>query len=656
MAEQFHFQSNFTLGELDEKLFARVDFQGYYKGAKKLKNTIISPQGGIKRSFGLGYTANINQPSIDRIKIKMFELEDSDIYAMVFVPDNILIYLEATGALVATVISTGYTIAQIKDLTFSQSSDTLVIIHVDVAPKKLVRTSAHGGWTLSTIAFKFLPVYDFDQNYDALGFTPGATTGTGITLTITLGVGIFTSAFIGGVFVGNGGTMRITGLTSTTVVTGDITTDFIDTAQIKGVSALLAEPAWSTARGWPGAVTFYQNRMVFGASKSLLSGVWLSKINDFRNFDATTALADGSLSDFIHNNTSNVVRYVTSSKSLIVFTSGGESATPILIEAPLTPDNFALYPQEANGIQQGVEPQILDNQVIFVEKGGKIVRNFVYDVRSGKYISTNISILSSHLIKIPVDSAVFKNSSKEDGSYYIVVNSDGSMSVYQTNIDEGVSAWTTRETAGAGGLFKQVSGVKDKVFAVVQRTIGAATKFYLEKIDFDAYMDSSITFTSGSPTTTITGLAHLEGQTVGVVKQYSNGSLSVLSDAVVSGGQITSSSPVESAQVGLRFNVEVIPMPLIVETKKGFDLYNPKHIKAVFVDYFESLGIKVKGQLLPNLQFGVSSYDTGRVKQTGFDQVTTMKDWKAREEISITQDDPLPLFIRGIGMEVDFND
>ncbi len=103
----------------------------------------------------------------------------------------------------------------------------------------------------------------------------------------------------------------------------------------------------------------------------------------------------------------------------------------------------------------------------------------------------------------------------------------------------------------------QDSTSRDEVWVIVKRTINGVTKRYVEMLERDYetedeqedayYSDSLLTYDSVS-TTTITGLDHLEGESV---KIWADGA--VAPDKVVSGGLVTLDSAAKVVQVGLGY-------------------------------------------------------------------------------------------------------
>jgi hypothetical protein len=103
----------------------------------------------------------------------------------------------------------------------------------------------------------------------------------------------------------------------------------------------------------------------------------------------------------------------------------------------------------------------------------------------------------------------------------------------------------------------QDSTSRDEVWLIVKRTINGATKRYVEMLERDFeeghdqedsyYSDSLLTY-DGAATTSITGLGHLEGETVKILADGA-----VHSDKVVSSGAVTLDISSKVVQVGLGY-------------------------------------------------------------------------------------------------------
>lgn len=129
-------------------------------------------------------------------------------------------------------ITSPYTTAQLGSIQYVQSGTTMYLVHPDVTPRQLVRTS-NTSWTISEI--EFMPPPTYEAGFEPSGtVTPSATTGTDITFTASDSV--FLEGDIGRQIVnlssGETGRASITSITSATVVTCDIIEDFTDTNAI----------------------------------------------------------------------------------------------------------------------------------------------------------------------------------------------------------------------------------------------------------------------------------------------------------------------------------------------------------------------------------------------------------------------------------------
>ncbi|SVE13505.1 uncharacterized protein METZ01_LOCUS466359, partial [marine metagenome] len=129
---------------MDPRLVARTDLKHFYQGASEATNVITMPQGGIKRRPGFKYIATINAES----RLASFSFNVEQTYLMVFTNLSVAIYKD--GAHQADV-TTPWTTAQLFELQWTQSADTMILVHEDHAPQKLVRGGSHTSWTLSAI-------------------------------------------------------------------------------------------------------------------------------------------------------------------------------------------------------------------------------------------------------------------------------------------------------------------------------------------------------------------------------------------------------------------------------------------------------------------------------------------------------------------------
>jgi hypothetical protein len=87
-------------------------------------------------------------------------------------------------------------------------------------------------------------------------------------------------------------------------------------------------------------------------------------------------------------------------------------------------------------------------------------------------------------------------------------------------------------------------------------------------------------------------------------------------------------------------------------SQQGSTLYTKKRLIRIFIDYYESLGIYINDNLIPYQTFG-DLLDLPPEVKTDVYEYVNITDWSLREEIQITQKDPLPMQIIGIGYEIE---
>lgn len=186
-------QSNFSTGELDPLLRARVDLQQYNNALAKATNVLIQPQGGLRRRPGtkrILELPNSSTPSAGNgVRLVPFQFSVSDSYMLCFTHQRM--YIIKNGVVQANIngsgnsyLTTTITSDMVDDMCWTQSADTLIVVHPDLQPVRITRTS-DTAWTATTITFDSIPKYayniDFHTNNGST-LTPSAVSGN-VTLT-----------------------------------------------------------------------------------------------------------------------------------------------------------------------------------------------------------------------------------------------------------------------------------------------------------------------------------------------------------------------------------------------------------------------------------------------------------------------------------------
>ena len=585
MARQRVHQASFLRGELDPKILSRVDLAAYGQGLKKARNVVPVNQGGIERRSGSVYRANLGAVT----RIETFIFNETQEYVFAFQNQSLKIY-STNGTLIATLSSCPWVTSELFELNFTQSGDTMIIVHENFVPQVITRVGATSfvrqafGFEVSQNgADTFQPYFKFADDSITLDIDT-ATAGTGVT--VTTSSSYFTSSYVGMKLRYHGSELTITGYISATQVTatlekdveiildedpfatkqgsGEVTVTHVqhgfsngasigisgaedifdpdgnglaqgnlngtrtitiiddnhykftagssDTATESvdggGVRVVISghppttqwdEQVFSAVNGFPRTVTFHEQRLFFGGVTSLPDGIQASKVADFFNFDVGDAEDADSVQIQIASDQINEIRHLVSSKVLEIFTSTGEFFLKAQVSKPITPTNIQIIRQSSLGIQAKSMPKRFDGATIFIQNNGKTVREFFFNSGSEEFTSNSISLLSSHLISTPVDSATITSVGDRTEQFYFLVNSDGTMGVFTSQRAEKIAGWVLWET---DGTYESVACTTGNIYTVVKRTINGSDVYNLEQFSntsFDIPTDCTTTKTlSGS--------------------------------------------------------------------------------------------------------------------------------------------------------------
>ncbi|UPY36608.1 hypothetical protein [Sediminicoccus sp. KRV36] len=526
MAASRQTKSSFTAGELAPELLGRADLRAYANGARRLRNVFIQPTGGVTRRPGLRHLALLPGPA----RLIAFEFNTEQAYLLVLTPGLFSVYLQDV------MVAQGggpWDSAQLAQLAFTQSADTLLICHPDIQPRRLTRTS-HTSWTLTPWPATQLPTYRFAD--PGVTLTPGGTSGS---VTMTASAGVFQAGHAGTIFRLRGRPGMITAVASATQATLSLSEALPDT----GASTDWEEAAFSPVRGWPVCACFHQDRLVIGGSRDLPNRLWLSRSGDLFNFDKATGLDDQGIEFGLLSDQVNAIRGVFSGRHLQVFTTGGEW---MVSGEPLTPSSIQLNRQTRIGSSatRMIQPVDVDGSTIFAARSGRAIHEFAYTDVQQAYQSNDLGLVAAHLIRNPTSMAY-----DQSQRLLHVVMEDGGLATLTLFRAEQVTAWTRQDTAGA---FTNVAEVDGRVYVTVQRQGTPRLERFEPGFGLDAALDGA----SASAQDRWTGLGHLEGAAVGILADGAP-----RQGGTVSLGAVTLDPPAFATQIGLSFAHEIEPLP-----------------------------------------------------------------------------------------------
>ena len=647
MSRAVTIQTNFTTGEVDPLLKSRIDINQYYNALDQARNVLIQPQGGIERRPGLQFIFEVPSAANPQNGMKLipFEFSTTQSYMLLFVHNRM--YIFKNKELVTNINSSGNdylttTIGStvLATMDHTQSADTLIVVQEDMAPKKIVRGGSHSTWTISDISFEFIPKFNFTPAETTINqtITPSAVDGN---ITITAGGSVFTSSHVNQFVEANDGMgrARITRFVSATSVEAVVEIPFFNTSAIASGGTFLDtgyEDSFSTTKGFPRTCTFHEGRLYFGGVKSRPNTIFASRVARFFDFNPGEALDDDAIDVTISTDSTNAITGMFSGRDLQIFTKGGEFFLPQSTLDPITPTNVVINGATRRGSKEGIKPVGAESGTLFIQRAGKSLREFLFSDVELSYISNNISLLSSHLLKSPSDMALRKATSTTDGDLLLIVNeTDGSLATYSILRGQNVIAPSLSTTDGE---FVNVGVDVDQIYFTIKRTISSADKYYVECFNDDNTTDSAKLYSGGSKpsTTTVTGLSHLEGKTVKVIADDQ-----MQLDKTVSSGQITLDAvPTTYVEIGLNYTPTIKTLPVELKLSSGNIVAQKKRIVEATANLYLSQNLTLNGN---DLLFVAGDFFTGKKRKKpmlGYDRDGQM-----------TFSQSAPLFFTLLGVE-----
>jgi hypothetical protein len=258
---------------------------------------------------------------------------------------------------------------------------------------------------------------------------------------------------------------------------------------------------------------------------------------------------------------------------------------------------------------------------VFVQQSNRRVFELTFSGESQDYNSHDLTRLNPD---IGEEGFVDLDVQRQPDTQLHFIRGDGQVAALLHDANDEVEAWWRIDTPGADGEVESVAvlpgSLENRVYYSVKRTIGGVTKRFIEKLARrdqcyglpEARLADSHIYYTGAAVTTITGLSHLEGETVVVwgwntstpfTVTLPNGSTATvgkdLGDFVVSGGQITGlASAVTNAVVGLEYSATFKSAKLAYAAQMGTALNQTKKV--------DTLGLILANTHAQGLEFGQS--------------------------------------------------
>jgi hypothetical protein len=673
----------FTGGEVAPELFGRYDLEKFGQSVEKMRNFIALPHGPAINRPGTRFVSQTKNNSF-KCRLIPFNFSATQTFAIELGAGYFRFYtlggrLESSPG-VAYEVANSYLQADIDSfrIKYAQSGDVVTFTHPSYPPSELRRIT-NLNWTFTTISFNPLtvapasctavatyPTAGVSKNYtyrctalNTLGYEESLASPVSNNvvndLTITGNFNTISWPVVAGAIRYNvykyaSGTYGFIGQTAALTFVDD--NILADTAR----TIPFIDPIFASANNYPSCVGYYEQRRFFANTNNEPTNVWATQSSSDNNMAYSIPSQDSDALRFRIIGKSNGVRHISGLQDLIFLTASTEWRINSQNDSALTPSTIAIKAQSQNGASDVIPVQV-NNYLLYEQAQGGHIREMTYQWQTQAYDSNDISLLSPHL---------FNNYRINDMGFarapfpiLWATSTSGNLLGLTYVPEQKVSGWHMQTTDGViESVCVVTENQEDKVYMVVQRTINAVVRRYIELLgslsDFpdikdSYYVDCGLTYT-GVPANSFSGLSHLEGKTVAIL-----GDGVVQPQQVVVGGSITIPVEVSKAHIGLPIpNVTLKTLPIAFQDPTGGQTH-VKNVNKVYVRVANS-GIFDAGpsetKLTPIKYSAFSALVPYTELQTGEFELAIDPLFAQAGQVVVSQSSPLPLKIVYVGMEV----
>lgn len=461
---------------------------------------------------------------------------------------------------------------------------------------------------------------------------------------------------------GRYGLLTITAFTNSTHVTATVINRLADS--LTGTASWRwAFGAFSDAAGWPDTVALWDESRVFTMNNS----AYTSGIGDLDNFEKRDSSGDFQrdlAGQFTIPDPARIV-WSKADRLLLLGTEKGEYAVERLQIQNGTPGPpvFAVKQQTGHGSRR-TRPLTVDGRMVFIQRAGRKVRLMDYQLSSDRYTAPDLTRLADHIGLAGFTEAAWQ-AEPERLAWYVM--GDGSLAVLTLDPDQQVMGWA-RRTLGGGLMARSIcaitdpSGARDQLWLAAETQGGDWWILRMHKLwetgdaaEDAIFLDAALSY-DGAPADEISGLDHLEGQSVSILADGK-----VHPDRTVSGGAVTLAWEASKVHVGLAFPARMTTLEPETGSGEGTGQGKKKRVTGITLRVVETLGIglEVQGCGMEPVETRApdAAMDAATALYSGdIGPIATIGDYDGAASITISREQPLPSTIVAVLPELEVGD
>lgn len=423
---------NFSGGEISPKMYGRFDLAAYYSGARKVENFILQTVGSAHFRAGFRYVSRT--AGNGKAFLSLFEYDDALSFVLEFTDLKLRFYRNGGQVREDAQAITAITKANPAVVTYSgadnyANGDSIYIEGVAGMTEVNGREFTVANVNAGSNTFELSGV-------DSTGYD--AYVSSGEVSVITEVTTPYTEAQIFDLkFAQNNVDLYITHpshnpkkLTFTSATSWTI-------ANHSPTGLTLS------AGNYPSAVTFFEQRLVYGGTNNSPQTLYFSKSADTDNFTVGTAVDDGIV--YTVAGDGNTIQWLRgTSKFLAIGTFGDILQATGGIDGVITPTSISIRPSNSYGVAD-INPIGRGNQVFYMQRNQLILRSFEYDFESDGYVPIDRNTIADHITESGVTQIAF-----QEGRPNIIwaAKTNGELVGMTIEDAESISGWHRHSTQG----------------------------------------------------------------------------------------------------------------------------------------------------------------------------------------------------------------
>ena len=416
------------------------------------------------------------------------------------------------------------------------------------------------------------------------------------------------------------------GLVQITAVGGgySATASVIQPLYTTGKTQFWSEGAWSTYRGYPQALTVFQERVWYGYTSAEPQRIWATQTDDIENF----ALVDQSQATYglafdLNAPGRGPIQWLAAQTDLFVGLAGAEwIITSGSTTSAITATAIQALEHTVNGSAPSLPGIVVGQACIYAQRKARTFQQMLFSVFTNKYMSTDLQASSQHLTRAGIVQFDYQQQFQNQSLLWAVMG-DGTLASMTYSLDQKVFAWTRHDTGTdtsdvviSVSVIEGAAGQDDEVWATILRNPLTATGCQIERIypvDWQTYnvglpqlnqavyADCATILTGGSVGATMGNLpACLSGRpaVVAIIPSSNTGMWAIrgltFQNSIPLGVYVTIPNYVPAAGdvavIGLPINWAVQPMRLDLDPRAGPTPGLTKSVRKLVLRVLNSLG------------------------------------------------------------------